>query len=219
MKYMNGISNISKEIILFQISLVLCILMTACGKTEVYHTTNANEYLQTTGHIANEGMDIKSGLYIFPKSTEELADVEYEYYCKQGILDNSYMICLKGYYPDKESYESELMRLKNISCSVKIPEKTVINNIEFSDVLFDYPAYIAIYNCNLSFEYALQDDENNCIIYIYLKQCDGFDFLSEKNLLPIEFRDNSIMEYDLSMKNQNIYYAPESNGDYVYYLD
>ena len=210
--------NISKKIILCPISLVLCILLTACGETGVYCTTNLNEYLQITGHITNEGIDIRSGLFIFPKSIEELTDVEYKYYCKQGVIDNSYMIYLKGNYPDEESYESEIMRLKNISCSIKTSEDTVINNIEYSDTLFDYPAYIAIYNTNISFEYALADDEHNCVIYIYLKQCEGFDFLP-KEYLPQEFRETSMMEYDVSMENQNIYYAPEENGDYVYYLD
>lgn len=217
-KCMIRTSNISKNIILYLILLILCFILTACGETEVYRTTDPNEYLQTTGHISNEGIDIRSGLFIFPKSTEELKDVGYKYYCKHGVLDNSYVICLKGNYPDKESYESELMRLKSISCSIETSEETVINNIEYSDTLFDYPAYVSIYNTNLSFEYALADDEHNCVIYIYLKQCEGSDFL-RKEYLPKEFRETSMMEYDLSMENQNIYYAPEANGDYVYYLD
>ncbi|MEE1281817.1 MAG: hypothetical protein UHK60_06145 [Acutalibacteraceae bacterium] len=210
--------RISKTISLCLISSLICIFTTACGNVETYHTTDTKKYLQTEGHIDNEGMDIRSGLFIFPDSIEELTNVEYEYDCKEGLLDNSYMIFLKGSYSDKQAYEKEIMRLENISCSVDTSEKTVVNKIQYSDSLFDYPSYVAVYNTNLSFEYALADEENNSVIYIYLKQCEGADFLPEE-YLPIEFRGNSMMDYDLKWENQNIYYAPDSNGDHVYYQD
>ncbi|MEE1281544.1 MAG: hypothetical protein UHK60_04715 [Acutalibacteraceae bacterium] len=125
---------------------------------------------------------------------------------------------MKGNYPDKESYKKEITRLENISCSIETSEETVVNKIQYSDSLFDLPSYVAVYNTNLSFEYALSDEENNSVIYIYLKQCEGADFLP-KEYLPIEFKETSMMNYDLKWENQNIYYATETNGDHAYYLD
>lgn len=200
------------------IALVCILFLTACGAAKDYQTTNTDLYLQTEGHIANEGMDIRSGFFVFPSSISDLENVEYEYYCKEGIAENSYMINLKVEYPNQEAYEAEIERLENITCSVKTSKDVVMNNIEYTEGLFDYPAYVAIYNTNMSFEYALADEENNTIIYVYLRLCEGVDFLPKK-YLPIEFRETSMMNYDTDWKNQNIYYAPDGDGVYVYYQD
>lgn len=195
----------------------LSIQLTACGPAESYSTMDPNEYLQTTGHIENEGTDIRSGLLIFPDTIEGLANVEYQYSCKEGTLDNSYFIYLRATYAE-DAYRMERERLSNIQCTVKLPDKTVNNSIEYSETLFAYPAYVAVYNTNMSFEYALADDENNCMIYVYLKLFEGADFLPEM-YLPLEFKGKSMLNYDTSWQNQNIYYATDANGDHVYYLD
>lgn len=99
-----------------------------------------------------------------------------------------------------------------------MPNNAVKNTINYTEKLFDYPAYITIYNTNMSFEYALTDDENRCIIYIFLKLYEGAKFLPEE-YLPLEFQGKSMMNYDTSWQNQNIYYSTDTNGDHVYYLD
>lgn len=201
------------------IPLVFGIILVACGYTKTYHTTNPEEYLRMEGHIANEGDDIRSGLFVFPESIEELEDVEYEYFCEQGILDNSYAIVLKAVYPNQKDYDLEAERLSNINCTIKTSQGSVCNEIEYSETHFDYPAYVAVYNTNMSFEYALADEENSCIVYVYLRLCEGADFLPDK-YLPTEFKGKSMEQYDVDWKNQNIYYAPDDDGTgYVYYTD
>lgn len=211
----------SKQLRKIFISLVLlgfCVMMNACSQKESYHTFDKDEYLHTKGHITDEGTDIRSGLFIFPESIETLKDVEYEYYCERGIGDNSYMIFLKGSYQDKETYEEELKRLAGINCTIKTTTGNVKNDIEYTETLFEYPAYVTIYHTNMSFEYALIDSENNSVIYVFLKLCEGSDFLPDK-YLPIEFKGKTMLEYDTSWKNQNIYYAPDGEGVHKYYLD
>ena len=193
--------------------------MSGCNsKSASYSTSSPDEYMITQGHITNEGLDIRSGLFVFPKKINEPKNAEYKYYCKQGTLDNSYMIYLKDYYSDPLLYKQEKERLKDISCDVNIISKTVTNHIEYNEKLFEYPAYIAVYNTNMSFEYALTDDENSCVIYVYLKLCEGAEYIS-KEYLPIEFRETSMMDYDTKWQNQNIYYAKDNIGNNVYYLD
>lgn len=208
---------VSRRICIFLLIVGLCTQFAACDTAKSYSTTDPKEYLQTTGHIENEGTDIRSGLLIFPDTIDGLQDVDYRYSCKEGTLDNSYFIYLSATYTDN-AYRTEKERLSNIQCTVKLPEKAVENSIEYSETLFDYPAYVAVYNTNMSFEYALTDDENNCIRYVYLKLCEGADYLAEK-YLPLEFNGKSMLKYDTSWKNQNIYYATDNNGDHVYYLD
>lgn len=199
--------------------LLLCsIFLTACETEKEYQTTNTDLYLQMEGHIANEGMDIRSGFFVFPDSINDMQNVKYQYYCKEGIAENSYMIYLNVKHSNQKSYEEEIERLTSITCSVKTSKNVVKNDIEYTEELFDYPAYVAVYNTNMSFEYALADMDNNTIIYVYMKLCEGKDFLP-KEYLPKEFRESSMMEYDTTWKNQNIYYAPDGDGIYVYYLD
>lgn len=200
------------------IILTMSVYFTACGTVNEYQTSNQELYMETEGHIANEGMDIRSGLFVFPETISGLKNVEYEYYCKEGTIENTYMIYLNAEYPNQESYEIEVERLENITCSVKTSNDIVINDIEYTEELFDYPAYVTVYNTNMSFEYALADAENNTIIYVYLKLCEGIDFLPME-YLPIEFRETSMVMYDTSWENQNIYYAPDGNGIYIYYQD
>lgn len=210
-------NRFGKSLISF-VLIFLCVTLSACNQKESYHTFDADKYLQTEGHISDEGIDIRSGLFIFPKSIETLKDIEYEYYCERGIGDNSYMIFLKGTYPDKGAYEEELKRLADINCTIETTAGDIKNNIEYTDTLFSYPAYVAIYHTNMSFEYALIDDKNNTVVYVFLKLCEGSDFLQDK-YLPVEFKKKTMLKYDTNWKNQNIYYAPDGDGVYKYYLD
>lgn len=214
---MQKIHCVFKRVFVIFLSLCLCAGFAACKGEETYQTTDPDLYLQTEGHIANEGMDIRSGLFIFPESIEDLEQVQYRYACKEGLLDNSYLIYLKATYSDA-AYMAEKERLANIQCTIKLPNEAVSNAIEYTETQFNFPAYVAVYNTNMSFEYALADDENNCMIYVYLKLFEGVDFLPEL-YLPLEFIGKSVLKYDSSWKNQNIYYATDSNGDHVYYLD
>lgn len=214
---MQKLHSIFKQVFVILLLFGLCAGLTACKSNETYQTTDPKAYLKTEGHIANEGTDIRSGLFTFPKSIENLENVQYQYACKEGLLDNSYLIYLKATYSDTD-YRNEKERLSNIRCTVKLPEKTVENTIAYNETSFNYPAYIAVYNTDMSFEYALADDENRCIIYVFLKLYEGADFISEK-YLPLEFNNKSMLNYDTAWKNQNIYYATDANGDHVYYLD
>ena len=213
------ISNtVAKRACVLLVCMGICVSLFACGGTDAYRTTDPNEYLQTEGHVANEGIDIRSGLFVFPKSIDNLHHVEYEYSCKQGTLDNSYMIYLKAAYSDETAYQAERERLANICCTIDTPDITVVNKIEYTQTLFDYPAYVAIYNSNMSYEYALTDDASQSVVYVFLKLYEGSDFLADA-YLPKEFQGGGKMQYDTTWSGKNIYYASDANGDHVYYLD
>ena len=77
---------------------------------------------------------------------------------------------------------------------------------------------MTVYHTNKSFEYALVDEESRSVVYVYLKLCEGSEFLQDM-YLPREFQGKTMMEYDTNWENQNIYYAPDGDGVQVYYLD
>lgn len=204
-------------VFVFLLTCLCCFTIASCGQASEYDTTDIGEYMQMQGHIAGEGLDIRSGLFIFPESVDGLAAAEYRYYCKEGLLDNSYLLFLKATYPNELAYAKEVDRLSGISCTVKTSSSTVVNPVAYSESKFSYPAYIAVYNTDLSFEYALTDDEERSVVYIYIKQCEGADFLPQE-YLPVEFAGGSMMDYDTQWREQNIYYTPK-DGNMVHYKD
>ena len=94
---------------------------------------------------------------------------------------------------------------------------TVTNSVEYSKKLFAYPAYIAIYASNLSYEYALLDEENNRIIYVYLQMKDANGVIPDEHL-PLEFLGKDMYENN-NWDNPNIYFSKDQHNDYLYYKD
>jgi len=182
-----------------------------------YTTLDASNYGEWDGHIKFEREEIKSKLSIFPISTESATDVDYYYSCgKWSSSNNFYVICTEMKYSDEE-YQKELQRLAEIKCDIYLhaDEKNVCNEIQFSEDLFAYPAYIAIYGSNLSYEYALLNQQENEVIYIYFSHITGNEILP-KEYLPIETWEGNTQDIN-SWSNTNIYYAPNSKGSYEYF--
>ena len=203
------------------VAIVLLVSVSVAGCTffqpEIYRTEDPAEYLQLSGHVTNEGMDNYGGLFVFPESIEGLDDVEYRYSCKSKIFETQYMVYLKAAYSE-EAYAAEVERLSKITCTIETPQKTVVNSILYSEELFHYPAYIAVYNSNLSHEYALLDEENHTIVYVFamLYEVDGF---LPREYFPLEFMDADVLG-GVNWENQNIYYTPDYAAGtvaYVYY--
>lgn len=129
------------------------------------------------------------------------------------ILPNSYAEVTYS----EEDYKREKERISSLKCEVPLSENegSVSNSIVYSEELFAYPAYIAIYASNLSYEYALTDEKNNKIIYVYAKLKDLNGMIPDK-YLPIETIGKNMYEKN-SWDNINIYYAEDENGDYKFY--
>ena len=216
---MKKILSCGLRLLLILVLLVVLLVVAFIGCTHIfsesYRTEDPSEYLQITGHITNEGMDVHSGLFVFPASIEGLEDVEYRYSCKYDGLFNDCMIYLKATYSDAE-YAAEVERLSNITCSVSAFGVNAENSILYSEDLFRYPAYIAIYDCDLSYEYALVDDATNTIVYIYLNLYEVDGFLPEE-YFPLEYMDAEILGGS-NWENHNIYYTA-GDGMYIYYKD
>lgn len=117
----------------------------------------------------------------------------------------------------EEELKKEKKRLSEIQCDVKRGKIRKKNKVQFSDTLFEYPAFISIYDCNNSFEYALLDESKNTIIYIYLQLCDGNTLLPSE-YVPIEYQGKDMGSKN-DWSNTNIYYATDENGDHTYYKD
>ena len=90
--------------------------------------------------------------------------------------------------------------------------------IMYSDSLFAYPAYVAIYNANSSFEYALLDEENRTVVYVYHQLLnDENSGNTPKEYCPLEFQEKGMGGIG-SWDNFHLYYEEDGDsGNYMYY--
>lgn len=186
---------------------------------EEYKTVNVEDYGNWSGHIESEKQEVegKSGLRIFPKKSKDLEVEEYIYNCeKTNASVYKYLIYSKIKYSEIQ-FKVERERLSKLKCDIAIDGKKSIvkKKIKFSDKLFQYPAYVAIYASNYCYEYALLNEESNEIIYVFTKMADANGIIEER-YLPKEVVGKDMYEND-SWDNQNMYWAEDSDGNHVSY--
>ena len=184
-----------------------------------YTTKELSEYGNWDGHMDLERESLESGLFLFPQEIASSKEAEYLYYCASDMHSiHQYGIYTAVTYTEQK-FEEEVKRIEDTTCQVQVSlqGETVTNSVMYSEELFKYPAYVAIYNSNLSYEYALLDVANHKIIYVYLQLKDGNEIIPEE-YLPIEAVGMD-MYVNSSWDNQNLYFSQDKNGDYCYYKD
>lgn len=130
-------------------------------KTEKYETTSIEKIGEYKGAFYYE-------MALFPK--DEIKNervIEYKYKYEGSIVDDSQYVMLKYQYSD--DYESEKQRLSTINDEY--------SSVTYDEATFEQPAYIYMYNEGDNSEFAIADDENKQITYVYI-QC-PFDFEGE----------------------------------------
>ena len=222
----NTVKNVAIGIIIAIMAAVIIVLFCIAawlfffcsgGIWQEYTTVKISEYGKWDGHIDNERQEIESGLYIFPEDITNALDVNYFYYTALDFHSISTIAIFAEVTYSEEDYQIEKERIAGLQCEIPMAddEQAVTNLIAYSEELFFYPAYIAVYNSNLSYEYALMDEESNKIIYVYSKLKDLNGMIPDE-YIPIEVIDKNMYENN-SWDNINIYYAEDENGNYRYF--
>ena len=116
--------------------------------------------------------DLDSSLLVFPDA-ETVAAVKAEYTAMlyTGLFDTDGEIVLECTY-DKEAFEQEGQRLAGLSMTIVSGEESHVNTVLYDKDVYNYPAYITIDGFGHTYEYALVDEENLRIIYVYLSYPD-----------------------------------------------
>jgi hypothetical protein len=171
---------------------------------EEYSTSNPLDYGKFSGHIEKEKEGRKSYLYIFPKELPDSAEIKNYYYYSdnKGLFDNTYQIYLECTL-SKDDYNKEVKRLSEL----KMTYRGEVNEVKYDTENFEYPAYVTIYADDYSYEYALIDDENNRIIYIYTWFIYPDDVEFSKEYLPKEFMENAS-----GLNGYSMYYIKNAGG-------
>ncbi|MBU3136381.1 zf-HC2 domain-containing protein [Clostridium gasigenes] len=149
-------------------------------------TTNISDYREFDT-IHNEEQCMWSNLYVFPEKINNPDKVKsYYYYCdNKGLFDNSYQMYLESEFSEDE-FKEEVKRLSEIKVKYEGDE----NSIVYNNNDFKYPAYVAIKDNDCTYEYALVDDENNRVMYVYTRFMYESDIKFDKEYLPKNFMNN-----------------------------
>lgn len=104
-------------------------------------------------------------LWVFPEDISETAtNVDYYYFDMNTFMDPTCQIYLSCTY-DTETYQKEVERLSQINYEMNGAMKP----IQYEENIFAYPAYVSIYQWESCYEYALVDDEEQKIVYVFLQ--------------------------------------------------
>ena len=135
---------------------------------------NNEEYdYQTISSIAMNG-------YVFPPSITSSFSNYFFFFsekhdCSRGTVFRSEIFLASTY--DNETFEFEKKRIESLECYRKKPV--------YIEDLFPLPAFVASYNMNSCFEYALLDCDNSKIYYIYLYSVNSYSqIVFDSNYAP-----------------------------------
>ena len=122
-------------------------------------------------YLENYLEDLDSSLEIFPDNKNNFINATFKSSLQTNLFDTDGYIILKTKY-NKIDFDNEINRLKNISMTIKEKcykdSKEHTNNIIYDEESYDYPAYITIDGFAYIYEYALINEKDLEITYIYL---------------------------------------------------
>lgn len=181
------------------------LLLTACGKNEKMNTIKS--YGQILGEWQkNSDNDIHSKLLIFPEPemvTDYIKDWNYDE--QQGLFDGKYQLSITCNY-DEKTYQEEEKRLGIINTSYN----GVQQSVKCMPIENEYLAYITIYDGTGTYEYAILDEENKSIVYVYSQLGELEDIVDEEYIIKQQDIENQIST------RLNIYYFLDKDGGYSF---
>ena len=138
-----------------------------------------------------------SELLLFPENGEINGEItDYYYHCEGERIYQNYQIYLEVQY-DANAYEEEKDRLNSI-----YNDKTMRNS-KYTEDEFILPAVYTMLYAD-AYEYALLDDENRSVMYIYLQGINRNEIMFDKDYLPKSY-GRSGNSYETERKPYSIY--------------
>ena len=159
----------SSKIIAITVSLICIMLLCSCGPdpgtSDSYHAEGAENYNKDV-IIEKYSGDLDSDLSVFPD--EIFTDkIEYTADFDPNLFDTDGKMILICAYGD-EQFSDEIARLQVLSKTIEYDGEEYTNKVLYDEDSYSYPAYITIDGFGNTYEYALIDEFNNRIVYIYL---------------------------------------------------
>ncbi len=154
---------IKKRMLITMFILAVSMMTASCGLEKTENTADYDKnYL-----IEKYGSKLDSKLLIFPDNIGNARQKAYKMSLKPGLFDAEGYIIVDCVY-NKSDYDAEVARISSI---VNVVEEENTNKSEAVIYLpadYYYPAYSAIDGLDKKYEYAMLNEDNNEIVYVYI---------------------------------------------------
>lgn len=154
--------------------IVLALFLVLAGYFFV-HTFIAGDPVRTediADYSQREANSLYFDLLLFPETVSD-ENAEYDYYYQDFLFDPSARIYLKCTYTE-EAYAAEMERM----------EPYYVEDSEH----FDRPVFIQVYDKNCCYEYAVPDEENLTITYVYLQFISDSELRLDSSEKPLDYQ-------------------------------
>ena len=162
---------------------VLSFIILLCSCSGIYEEKVINDpsKYQSIWTLPERRVDDETSL-LFPDSIEGKQVIDF--YCKHttySLVGTGWQVELRIKYED-ESFIKEVERLKNM-CEVSV----ICGESDY----FDAPAYASVWNWNDCFEYAVVNEEDKTVGYVYLQLINKDDLEIDSDLVPDKYDEIS----------------------------
>ena len=174
---------------------------------------------QKTYYIDKYGGDLDSNLMVFPDDTNNLINPTFSSSLQTNLFDTDGYIILKTKY-SYEDFNNEVSRLSNLFMTINescYPDsRKYTNYVKYDTKSYDYPAYITIDGFDSTYEYALINESNLEIIYLYL----SYPSTNNKNYNKYLKKDKTEYKHLDNLQLYSMYSHSFDNGkSYAEYSD
>lgn len=173
------------------ICMIFVVMLSCNACSDIYQLTeitNPEQYQdiwELSERRSFETDNFFGSLLTFPDTITELNVLKL--YCWHAVylpLGTGFQIHLSVQY-NEEDYAEEIERLASIELTAPI---------QYNTQNFSVPAYVAVWNFRDCYEYALCDDENHIINYVYLQLINSHGKL-DSSLMPVDWENGSFSIY------------------------
>lgn len=177
---------LKRTIIVLLLCAFLCVFV-GCYKVV---SKEAPQDMDLENYVESIECVVKYGLDVFPSDVDEDAIDDYYFMKNSTLMDDTIVIYAKCKY-DVEELENEVERLSRIKYGVFDADERFMrkeinysSEVRFDETNFNYPAYVTVWLKGTCCSYALVDEPNQEIIYVYLQYANRAQVEFDKNYLP-----------------------------------
>ena len=172
----------------FIVIIAMALILSLFSCDDIYDETIITDIKEYSAiwSLPERRVNEKSELFPFKIDEEQCV----EFICKHTTykwVGTGWQVLLKIVYDDTE-FISEMNRLTNLCAN-----SYFCGNSEY----FDFPRYATAWNWQGCFEYAIVDNKNKAVCYVYLQLIDKDDLILEKKYIP--------RGYETQLNNSVIY--------------
>ena len=203
--------TISSILLLFFIKMLLALGITSLSFFTPAEEVTGIENYDKSHYINKYGGDLDSNLSIFPDDKDILKNAEFSSSLQTNLFDSDGFILLIANY-DKDNFVNEIERLKSLSATIYEScydnAKSFVNYVRYDENLYNFPSYITIDGFASTYEYALINEKDLQIIYVYL----SYPKTSDSNYSNYLKIDKSSYDDSNTLDNYSMYNHSFDNG-------